>query len=94
MTTNPGFGNFAVNAGNKDAVVALGHLNTAFNLGGSGNIVATGNGAQPATLSMAFSVLGTKNTVSAGPGPLVIAGALGGPARSSRKPVRVSRSNR
>lgn len=55
-------------------VVTDGKFNTAINLGGRDTIVWAGplNGS----LSAAFNVLGSNNTVQTGPGPLAIAGLI------------------
>lgn len=91
-TDSFGRGNVALNIFGGGRVTAIGNLNTALNVGGTdGRVEAIGvfNNAtnllgannsvradKPSTASAAFSVFGSNNTVTAGPGPLAVAGSI------------------
>jgi hypothetical protein len=68
-----GFGNLGVNVGGDVVFVDVtGFLNNATNLFGSTDVHANGG-----ALSLAFNVFGGGNSVTAGPGFLIVAGSLG-----------------
>lgn len=76
-----GFFNIAANVGGNavtkaSQVQAIGLGNAAFNFASDDFKVVAGTAGTPATLSSAFNFFGKGNTVTAGPGPLAIAGAI------------------
>lgn len=89
-----GIGNIALNVFGGGGTAASGYLNSAVNLGGTGNSVFAngllnsavnllGNNNQVsasspngARASWAFSVFGSGNAVTVGPGPLAVAGSI------------------
>lgn len=92
VTSAFGIGNVAVNLFGDLFVSANGNLNTAVNVGGSNtavsasgnlnaatNLFGTNNRVvvnRPATISWAFNAFGGNNSVTAGPGPLAVAGSI------------------
>jgi hypothetical protein len=70
-----GFGSLALNLGQGGQVIIKGSLNSAISVGGNqpypnNKVLATG------VLNSAFNLGGNGNTVTAGPGPLAIAGSI------------------
>lgn len=76
-----GFGNIATNVvGDGSTATALGTVNIAMNTFGRGNSVIADNQTRPLLLpipqNVAFNMLGSGNTVAAGPGPFAVAGSI------------------
>lgn len=72
-----GYFSTALNVGGRALVESAGLLTSATNLFGTDNIVyAADPGGTTGTASLAFSVFSNSTTVSAGPGPLAIAGSI------------------
>jgi len=77
-TAANGFGNVALNlfGGGTSRIESNGYFNIAANLLGNDNVVSTVGSIGPSLPDVAFNAFGSRNTVSAGPGPLAFAESI------------------
>ena len=82
LTSTTGFGSLALNlfggasAGGTARVESNGFFNVATNILGRDNVVIANGPVGPGLPNWAFNAFGERNTVTAGPGPLSLAGSI------------------